>query len=128
MSLTSRDNARLATCDPKLIRLVEYVAKYWPATVLCGHRDQPEQDAAFAAGHSQLKWPNGNHNSYPATAVDLAPLPLDWSDTPRFLAFADFVRASARRLSYPLRWGGDWDSDPATPNKFNDLVHFELLK
>lgn len=126
MALTSRDHQKLATCDPRLARLVEYVATYWPCQVLQGHRGQAEQDAAFAAGKSQLRWPNGNHNSYPSRAVDLAPLPIDWSDTARFLAFADFVRASAVRLRYPLRWGGDWDSNPATRNRFNDLVHFEI--
>lgn len=29
---------------------------------------------------------------------------------------------------YDLIWGGDWDSDPNTPNKFNDLCHLELKK
>ncbi|MGH7894857.1 MAG: M15 family peptidase [Candidatus Binatia bacterium] len=126
MPLTARDNQRLATCDPRLVRLVEYVARFWPCMVLEGHRDQLHQDAAHAAGKSQLKWPHGKHNSYPSTAVDLAPLPLDWNDTERFLAFADFVTGAAHRLRVPLRWGGDWDGDPATPNRFQDLVHHEI--
>ena len=28
-----------------------------------------------------------------------------------------------------IRWGGDWDSDTQVKdNKFDDLVHFELIK
>lgn len=125
-ALTTRDNARLATCDPRLDRLVRYISLYWPCMVLEGHRDQATQDAAFARGTSKLRWPHGKHNAYPSTAVDLAPTPLDWTDTERFLAFADFVTGAARRLRIPIRWGGDWDGDPATLNRFNDLVHFEL--
>lgn len=127
MALTSRDESRLATCDPRLVALVRYVARFWPCQVLEGHRDQAAQDAAFAAGKSQLKFPHGKHNSYPSMAVDLAPTPIDWADTERFLAFADFVTGTARRQRIPLRWGGDWDRDPATPNRFNDLVHFEVV-
>lgn len=126
-ALTAQDNARLATADPRLVRLVTYVSRYWPCKVIEGHRDQAAQDAAFARGASKLKWPHGKHNSYPSAAVDIAPLPLDWNDTERFLAFADFVTGAARRLRIPIRWGGDWDSNPATPNRFNDLVHFELV-
>lgn len=125
-ALTARDRQRLATCHPELVRLVEHVARFWPCMVLEGHRDQAAQDAAFARGATKLKWPNGNHNSYPSRAVDLAPTPLDWQDTERFLAFADFVTGAARRLRIPIRWGGDWDNDPSTPNRFQDLVHFEL--
>jgi hypothetical protein len=94
--------------------------------VVCGHRNQAEQDAAVAAGASKTPWPTSRHNSYPSQAVDLAPIPLDWADTERFLAFADFVTGATHRLRIPIRWGGDWDRDPATPNRFNDLVHFEI--
>lgn len=130
--LTARDHQILATCDPRLQNLCEFVAKYWSFSVLDGHRDQKAQDLAYSEGKSQLKWPNGKHNSYPSLAVDLAPTPLtpglrvDWSDTERFLAFADFVTGAARRQRIALRWGGDWDGDPASLNRFNDLVHFEL--
>lgn len=118
---------RLRTADPRLQTLFTRVVQTYDCTILEGHRGEEAQNAAFAAGKSKLRWPNGNHNAYPSKAVDVAPYPVDWSDTKRFYHFAGFVQATAAELGIPIRWGGDWDRDyDLNDQRFNDLVHFEI--
>jgi len=126
--------ARLATCDERLQLIFKIVGSVYPCVVTQGHRGQAEQDAAFAAGHSKLRWPNGNHNSKPSRAVDAAPTPIDWKDAARFHRFAFFVLGVGHALGIRLRWGGGWDDnrdgdvgDLNPPKSFNDLPHFELV-
>ena len=61
-------------------------------------------------------------------AVDVAPYPIDWTNEKRFTLFAGIAIGIALGMGFVLRWGGDWDGD-GNPrnNKFNDLVHFELV-
>jgi len=65
---------RLKTCDPRLIALIEAVHARQPVSVLCGHRTQAEQDAAFFAKKSKVKFPGSKHNALPALAVDICPI------------------------------------------------------
>lgn len=117
---------QLATCDSRLQRLFNEVIKIVDCKILEGHRGQQAQDAAYYAHKSQKKWPTGRHNKLPSMAVDAAPYPINWSDTKRFREFAKIVLDKADELNINVRWGGDWDSDPKTPNHFDDLVHFEI--
>lgn len=41
---------------------------------------------------------------------------------------ADYAPVGKAAASAGLVWGGDWDSEPATVNKFNDLVHVQWCK
>jgi peptidoglycan LD-endopeptidase CwlK len=127
-TLTAAAAAKLATCDPRLIALVDTVASRFPCTVITGHRTREEQTAAVAAGRSKTPWPKSRHNSLPSRAVDLAPTPIDWTDRERFTLFAGFVLGTAAAQGVRVRWGGDWDGDrDVKDNSFDDLVHFELL-
>jgi peptidoglycan L-alanyl-D-glutamate endopeptidase CwlK len=121
---------RLATCHPKLRQLFAEVIKDYDCTILCGHRDQPAQDAAFRAGFSTKKWPESQHNKFPSLAVDVAPYPVDWEHLPSFYYFAGFVMGTANRLGIKIRWGGDWDRDKNLKNErgIRDLPHFELAE
>ncbi len=117
---SQRSRDRLATCDPDLILLFnEALAD--PAcpsdmSIVCGHRGEAEQNAAYARGASSLKWPRSRHNSVPSMAVDVAPyvagsISWDW-DYYRPLA-AHIKRVWSRlksegRVSGSLVWGGDW--------------------
>lgn len=124
-SQTSKD--RLATCDARLQRVMNEVIKHFDCTIIIGHRGEQAQNEAFASGKSQKQWPNGNHNSMPSKAVDVAPFPVDWNDSKRFYYFAGFVMATAKAMGIKLRFGGDWNRDTQLKdNKFNDLVHFEI--
>ena len=119
---------RLITCKEDLQTLFNEVVKHFDCSVLGGYRGRNEQDTAYESGHSKVKWPNGKHNSNPSLAVDVAPYPIDWDDRERFIYFGGFVKGCAYQLGLPLRWGGDWDNDSQlSDNKFDDLVHFELV-
>lgn len=120
---------RLATCDKRLQAVMNEVVKRFDCTILCGHRDQVEQEAAFAAGKSKAHFGQSPHNASPSRAVDASPYPIDWSDIARFRYFAGFVMGVAAAMGVPLRWGGDWDGDRELgDNRFNDFPHFELME
>jgi len=123
--------AQLATCDKRLQVVMKEVIKIFDFTVLEGHRGEVAQNKAFNKGLSKVRWPNGNHNSIPSLAVDIAPYPIDWSDKLkaqlRFAYLAGHVMSTARRLDIKLRWGGDWNrNQDSRDESFLDLPHFEI--
>ena len=123
----SREN--LLTCDKKLQDLFNEVVKHFDCTVTEGYRNEKDQNHAFKMGNSKVLFPNGNHNSLPSFACDVAPYPVDWDDNNRFYYFSGFVKGIATSMGIDIRWGGDWDSDTdLNDQSFNDLVHFELKK
>lgn len=124
-SQTSKD--RLATCDARLQRVFNEVIKHFDCTIIIGHRGEQAQNEAFAGGKSQKQWPNGNHNSMPSKAVDVAPYPIDWDDRERMTLFAGFVMGIAQGMGIDIRWGGDWNENTKVKdNSFDDLPHFEV--
>lgn len=125
---------KLATCHPELQILFDEVIQWFDCTVTEGFRDQAAQDKAFVEGHSDKKWPDGNHNKKPSTAVDVYPCPIDMKDKERFYYFAGVVKGIAKmlkqeeKMTRDIRWGGDWDNDTDLHDqKLYDLVHFELI-
>lgn len=124
---SASSQAKLSTAHPDLQRLFVKVLQTFDCMILEGHRDEATQNKAFAEGKSKLKWPNGEHNTLPSRAVDVAPTPLDWNDTQRFYYFAGYVMATAQMMGIKIRWGGDWNQNTQTKDEtFKDLVHFEL--
>jgi peptidoglycan LD-endopeptidase CwlK len=118
-------NKCLDTCHPKLQRLIREVDKRLvkrktiDITVLCGHRGQKEQEQAFRDQHSTKHWPESRHNTLPSTAVDVAPYPLDWSDSRAFGVLAGYILATADDLDIEVSVGALWKNFP-------DLPHVEL--
>ena len=122
-----RSLGRLETCDERLQKIFKEVVKGFDCTVIEGHRGKEKQNKAFDEGKSKLRYPKGNHNKVPSTAVDVAPYPIDWSDRDRFHYFAGYVLGIAKMMGHTIRFGGDWDMDTQVKdNNFDDLVHFEL--
>ena len=120
---------RLGTVHPDLQRVCLRAVETVPFSVVCGHRGQEAQDRAFAEGKSKLRWPHGEHNQTPSRAVDLAPIPLDWSNRAAFVDMARHVLTVAADLAVSMRWGGDWNRNGRTDDEqFVDLPHFELWK
>jgi peptidoglycan L-alanyl-D-glutamate endopeptidase CwlK len=126
--------SKLTTCHPDLQVLMYEVIKYFDCIVLEGYRNEADQEKAFAAGNTKLHWPHGNHNRLPSMAIDVSPYPIDWNNSKRFYWFAGYVMGIAQKLkddgkmTHSVRFGGDWDGDKdITDQKFNDLVHFELI-
>ena len=125
----SVSRANLAECDPRLVLLFNEVIKYWDCTVIDGARTVAEQKKNVAKGVSKtmdskhLRQANGFSH-----AADVAPYPVDWTDTNRFYAFAGFVMGIAVARGIRLRWGGDWNMNRNLKDQtFFDLVHFELV-
>lgn len=133
---------RLETCHEDLQLLFALVLQCWDNTILVGHRSKEEQVKAYTSGRSQVKWPDSKHNTYPSMAVDVSPWPIPkgWGaqtrdELEKFRYFAFYVCGVADALQqagvirHTVRWGGDWDGDnDVLDNKFEDLVHFELVE
>jgi len=118
----------LSGCHDDLIALFTVVILHFDCAVIEGFRNKEDQDKAYKAGVTKLEWPNSKHNKYPARAVDVIPYPIDWTDLKRMYFFGGFVMGIAKSMGINIRWGGDWDRDTEVmDNKFNDLVHFELV-
>ena len=119
--------ARLDTCHPKLQEILNEAIKHVDFSVICGHRSEADQTAAFESKNSKVQWPNSKHNSFPSRAVDIAPFPIDWDDIPRFAHLGGLIRGIAAAKGIKLRFGFDWDVDgDITDHKFMDWPHIEL--
>lgn len=130
MSLTERDLLRLQGVDADLVRVVKHAAGLIPLTVIEGVRTRERQAELYAVGRTKpgkpVTWTlNSKHCD--GLAVDLAPIPLDWSNRASFLALAGAMFAAAQRVGVTLRWGGDFDGDGIYGERGeSDLPHFEL--
>lgn len=123
-----RSLENLSQAHPKFQQLFNEVINLVDCSVICGFRDEKEQNRAYASGVSRVKWPRSMHNKVPSLAVDVVPYPLDWKDYKRFFYFAGVVKAVAAQLNIPIRWGGDWNGNQIfTDERFSDLPHYELI-
>ncbi len=125
---SQRSKDRLLTCDHRIQAVFNTVIMVFDNTIICGHRSRLEQTQAFESGNSKLPWPQSKHNHMPSYAVDAIPYPIDCDDRERMSFFAGHVLQAAKDKGIRLRWGGDWDMDTEVDdNRFDDLVHFELV-
>ena len=125
---------RLETCHKDLQTLFNHIIQSYDCSILCGHRDEIDQNKAYREGKSKLKFPRSLHNLVPSRAIDVAPYPIDWQNIIRFYAFGGYVLGvaqhlrSTREITHNLRWGGDWRGNRVyNDQKFIDLPHFELV-
>lgn len=123
---------RLATLHPDLQGVLIEAIEHRDFVIVCGHRNEADQNKALAEGKSKVAFPNSKHNSMPSLAVDIAPYTgraIDWNDAKAFAALAGFVCGIAAARGVKLRWGGDWNSDGATSDeRFVDLPHLEVAE
>lgn len=123
-----KSRERRDTCDYRIRSILDEAIQVYDFSVLCGYRDEEEQDKAVREGHSQVDYPNSKHNTNPSLAVDIAPYPIDWEDRERFILLAGIITGIAHQKGYVIRWGGAWNGlSTMRKNKFNDLVHFEII-
>ncbi len=125
-SYSKRSEENLVQCHQDLQVVFREVIKHRDCSIICGHRDEADQNAAFDRGHSQLKYPRSKHNKTPSLGIDVIPYPFSgWRDTVAFKEFGNFVLGIATMLkSYgaienELTWGGNWKT-------FRDLPHYQL--
>lgn len=119
----AKSKERLSECHPDLVRLMEALVQELDVTILCGHRGEKEQNAAFIAGNSKLQWPRSKHNSKPSRAVDVAPYSskvkgVDWKDIPAFEDMCKRIERLASELKIKIKLGRDFS--------FKDYPHVEL--
>lgn len=125
--------ARRETLHPILQEILDEAIKYFDFTIVCGYRNEEDQEKAFVKGASTKHWPDSKHNTLPSKAVDVGPYhPLfknvDWENTPRFIYLAAFIMGIAHAKGIKIRWGGDWDGDSfMRDQKFHDRPHLELV-
>jgi peptidoglycan L-alanyl-D-glutamate endopeptidase CwlK len=123
---------KLGTCDERLQRVFNRVIQFVDCTIICGHRGEADQNAAYDRGASKLRYPNGKHNSIPSKAVDVMPFPVNYSEDAKNIEeitlFAGFVLGIAAELGIKLRWGHDWDGDMVPDVKgLVDRPHYEVI-
>lgn len=113
---------RLKECHPDLIRLIMRVDEIYPCHVICGYRNEADQNKAVAEKKSQLKFPNSKHNSKPSRAVDVVSgtgKVIAWADLKAFEILCLTIEAAAEELNIKIRLGRDF--------KFKDWPHIELI-
>lgn len=148
-----RSTANLNTCTPGIVAVLNKGIERADFTVLCGHRGEAAQDAAFAGKRSTKQWPDSEHNEYPSPAADVAPWYrsdpyIDWrTDTAlwaavsvgdtiardsimenikRWFALIHYLLGVGDGLGIELRSGGDWDMDfEYNDQRLIDLPHLE---
>lgn len=127
--------SQLASCHPKLQKVLNEAIKYVDFTIVEGWRGKAAQNAAFDRGASQKRWPNGNHNNMKdgqpySRAADIAPYPIDWKEGEkphlRFAFMMGAVYVCARDLGIRVRFGMDWNQNFIVDESFVDLPHVEL--
>jgi peptidoglycan L-alanyl-D-glutamate endopeptidase CwlK len=116
---------RLAKVDLRLVDVVMKVGESRDVLVLEGARSKEDEQKAIDSGHSSLTDPMDSKHvidsiSRPlALAVDLAPVPLIWTDLAAFDGLAADVKIAAQALGIVVTWGGDWVH-------FKDRPHFQV--
>jgi peptidoglycan LD-endopeptidase CwlK len=141
-SFGNRSLANLKTCHVDLQKIFSEVVWTIDCTIVEGHRGQEKQDLYYDLNKSEIKFPNGKHNSFPSMAADVMRYypdrpHLHWTDKDDMEWFAKFVIDTAQRLyaageiTHLIRWGADWDMDGVRVDKdpdegFFDGPHFEL--
>ena len=120
-----------ATIHPRLVMVLDAAIEDFDFAIIEGHRGKAAQDKAYATGASQLPWPKGNHNATPSRAADLAPWPVDWSESEkphlRFAFMMGVIHAHAKRLGVKVRFGMDWNRNlDMRDETFLDFGHVEL--
>ena len=116
--------SKLLNVHPDLCRLAVAVGHRRDVQVITGARSLDAERVAIGAGLSDLAHPEDSRHVLTsartlATALDLAPVPVVWSDIPAFVSLATVVLSCASELGIQVRWGGDWQH-------LRDFDHFEL--
>ena len=114
---SSISSKRLNECHPDLQTLFKHVLARMDISIACGYRPKVEQDAAYEAGFSTLKWPKSRHNSWPSGAVDVIPYPSGYKATEEeWNRLAEIVFDEAELLGVQVEWGGHWTRPKDRPH------------
>ncbi len=112
-----RSKEKRDTCHEDIIEILDEAIQYMDFTVVCGHRNEEDQNLAYDEGFSKLRFPNSRHNKLPSIAVDIVPYfkekpHLRWEDEESFHQLNELISKIARLKGIDLDWGFDlwgWD-------------------
>jgi peptidoglycan L-alanyl-D-glutamate endopeptidase CwlK len=125
---SQESKSNLGTAHHMLQEIMEEAIQFMDFSVLEGYRPDDRQDYLYQVGLSKKKAGESMHNRSPSWAVDIAPYPVDWEDTERFVFLAGIIFTIAKKRGIEIRWGGDWDNDKIMKDEnFRDYGHFELV-
>lgn len=133
-SFGTASRAQLDTTRPELVKVMEIVVKEFDISILEGRRTWERQAELLRKNKTKVGPGESKHNppiegdeSWLSDAVDVAPYPIDWNDSKRFVYLAGLVIGVGRTLGFDIRWGGNWDEDQVIidDQNFDDLPHFE---
>lgn len=128
-SLDDESVEKLKSCRYELQVIANEAIKLVKFKIICGRRNEEQQNAAFEARKSKVRFPNSKHNPDPSEAYDFIPDPLDWNDLKQFSYIAGIMIGIALQKEIVLRWGGDWNQNGILKdNTFNDYGHLEFVR
>lgn len=149
MKLSDLSISRRKQVHPDLLKVLDFaldndlfVYRGFPfhVAILEGLRSPERHARLYAQGRTtpgpKVTWTKNSKHCPQADgyshAIDIVPLPLNWSNDPENLArydamaFAMFRAASV--VGVRLRWGADWDGDGKFREKGeSDSPHFEIV-
>lgn len=121
MPFSAAAERRLKGAHPHLIKLFREVDRRWPGTftILDSQRGKAAQEKAFDLGNSRAHFGQSAHNWDPAIALDVVPLPINWTKLEPFRLLGGRVKKVAAEMKIPIQWGGEWTT-------LRDYPHYEL--
>jgi len=137
--LGNKSKEKLRGVHPTMVKVIERAIELSSQdfTVLEGLRTPQRQAELYAQGRTKpgqvvtwtLKSRHFVQDDGWGHAVDLAPWPIDWSNTKKFDDIAEAMFKASKELGTPIRWGADWDEDGQPRERGEtDSPHFELSK
>lgn len=136
-AFSAKSLANLNGVHPRLIRLMTEITQFFDCTILNGLRTEEQQEQNVANHLSETM--NSKHLPQAdglSHAVDAAPTPEQWDDSPpsklskyevECIAFLFYVKGYAKAQGLDVRIGADWNGNNLwQDNSFNDLDHIEL--
>ena len=125
--LSQKSEQMMLGVHPDLVRVVHRAIELTTVDfkVVEGVRSIARQKELVAKKVSKTM--NSRHLS--GHAVDLVPLPGDWSNKQAFSIVADAMFQAAKQIGVKIRWGGDWnENNRSDDERFYDGPHFELRR
>lgn len=125
---SQKSKDKLKGVHPLLVDVVNEAIKHVDFTIIEGVRSYETQEEYVRTGKSKTM--DSKHlmqqDGY-GHALDLAPYPIDWSDSAGFAHLSGILRGIALMKGIDLRCGVDWDGDLNTKeHTFFDGPHVEL--
>lgn len=106
---SKRSLTNLTQCHPNLVLIANEAIQHFDFTVICGHRNEKDQQKAFDDGFSKVRWPHSKHNKVPSLAFDAIPHPLkgDWDseiNRQKFIEMRQALAQAAKKLKIKVRF------------------------